>query len=153
MNTLRASETLSRLTALRSPRSLAPTWFTTTTTATRSRCTPWMKSFSKNTSNAKCECLTSFLSVFSSVQLAAVHFCKRLVLLRISERSYNWRFWFTLSDQHVLFFTFTTILLFGVYIVNFHLIPECTYAKSWSRKDGMMNWHRSCSCFQLSLYK
>lgn len=56
----------------------------------------------------------------------------------------------TLSDQphhHVLFFTFTTILLFGVYIVNFHLIPECTYAKSWSRKDGMINLHRSALSF------
>lgn len=44
-NTLRASATRSRPTApLRPPPSSAPTWFTTTTTATRSRCTRWMRS-------------------------------------------------------------------------------------------------------------
>lgn len=71
-NTLRASGTLSRLTArFRAPQSLAPTWFTTTMMATRSRCTQWMKSFLKNTSNAKCEyesgrlqCHDSFITVF-----------------------------------------------------------------------------------------
>lgn len=56
MNTLRAFGMLRRLTArLRPPRSSATTWFTTTMTAARFRCTPWTKSCSKNTSNAKCK--------------------------------------------------------------------------------------------------
>lgn len=62
MNTLRASGTLIRLKArFGPPPSSAATWFTTTTTAARSRCTQWMRSFLKNTSNAKCEYLTSTL--------------------------------------------------------------------------------------------
>lgn len=56
MNTLRVSETLSHLTVLlKSPQSSVPTWFITTMTAARSRCTLWMKSFWKNISNDRCE--------------------------------------------------------------------------------------------------